>query len=286
MQKALTRAWSTLAMLLALVLVWAVPARAQATQRIILTDGSYQTVSEWHKQGDRIRYLSSERGEWEELPDALVDWKATNAWNAEQEKAKQAEQDELKQMTQEQIEAHKQAMMNTPEVAPGLKLPAEGGVFLLETSGGKPLLTQANRARLTENDHTGENLLKKSVIPIATQVQTVELQGSASKVRIHSATPEIFIDFEDQAAESFRLVRLERKKGSRVVTTNKVSFKGDQSSTEKSILSRAEKFGGDWWKLIPLEDLKPGEYALVVSRVSDSPDSKDNATAVWDFGVD
>src|ERR1700759_5447726 len=49
-------------------------------QRLVLKDGSYQVVTKYQKVGDRVRYFSAERGQWEELPANLVDWAATQAW--------------------------------------------------------------------------------------------------------------------------------------------------------------------------------------------------------------
>ncbi len=255
---------------------------AQAAKRLILTDGSYQAATEWTKIGDRVRYFSAERAQWEEVPVALVDWMATDEWNAERAKI---QTEELKQVPEEAVAARKEEQLNTPLVAPELRLPADGGVFLLELLGGKPVLQKVDGSKTQENDHDGKNLLKRSIIPIASQVQTIELKGSAAKIRVHSAVPLIFVDVEDNQGvipgDSFRMVRLERKKNLRVLAKNTVSIGGDQSQSEKFLHSRAEKFGGDWWKVIPLEDLTPGEYAIVVSA-----SGADANGVVWDFGVD
>lgn len=280
------RAVKSLALAMMLGLLLTGSAFAQAAKRLILTDGSYQTATEWMKIGDRVRYFSAERAEWEELPVALVDWKATENWNAERAKIQAEEmKEEMKQVPEEAVVARKEEQLNTPLVAAELRLPADGGVFLLEELAGKPVLQKVGGSKTQENDHEGRNILKRSVIPVASQMQTIELKGAEAKVRMHSGAPSIFVDVEDSQGvipgENFRMVRLERKKGLRVLAKNKVAITGEQNQTEKFLLSRAEKFGGDWWKLVPLEDLTPGEYAIVVSI----PGTEGNGV-VWDFGVD
>ena len=43
----------------------------------MLKDGSFQLVREYAVQGDRVRYYSLDRSQWEEIPSDLVDWDAT-----------------------------------------------------------------------------------------------------------------------------------------------------------------------------------------------------------------
>ena len=75
-------------------------------KRLMLKDGSYQSVSKYEIKGDRVRYLSAERGEWEELPKSLVDWPATEKY--EKDRAAGAPSPEAAELDKE-LEADQQA---------------------------------------------------------------------------------------------------------------------------------------------------------------------------------
>jgi hypothetical protein len=281
----ISRVAKGLAVLAALWILLGGIAVGQTSQRLILTDGSYQSVNEFHKEGERVRYLSAERGEWEELPTALVDWKATAEWNSTAMRG--GDEEELKQVTAEEVAARKEAMKNTPLVAPDMRLPAEGGVFLFEEVGGKPALHKVPTQHLSAESKTGSNMLRHAVNPFASVLLTLELKGREARVRIHSPGPVLYVDIDDETGtvpgERYRIVRLAADKGRnlRVVGRDKVSMKGNEQASYQVVKTRAEKFSGDWWKVVPVEALAPGEYAVVIES-----DSQETNADVWDFGVE
>src|SRR4051794_4219288 len=93
---------------------------AEANKRLILKDGSYQTVQKYEMKGDRVRYFSSERFEWEEMPKDLVDWPATEKYEEDLKKGVSHDAAQVDRETEEEknIEEAK-----TPEIAPNLRLP-------------------------------------------------------------------------------------------------------------------------------------------------------------------
>src|SRR6202167_5931616 len=108
--------------LAALVLILPLHSAAQEhDRRLILKDGSYQLVTKYEMKGDRVRYMSAERDEWEELPSSLVDWPATEKF--ERDRAAGAPVPEAVQLDKELEHQQEVAEAKLPEVAPGLRLP-------------------------------------------------------------------------------------------------------------------------------------------------------------------
>ena len=46
-------------------------------KKLVLKDGNFQLVREYQRTGERVKYFSTERADWEEIPAAMVDWEAT-----------------------------------------------------------------------------------------------------------------------------------------------------------------------------------------------------------------
>src|SRR5215472_12718644 len=111
----------TCLVLFALALM-ALASQAQDTpHRLILKDGSYQLVTKYEVKGDRVRYYSSEREDWEELPNSLVDWPATEKY--EKDRATAAAAPEAVQLDKELEHERELEEEQQPQVAPGLRLP-------------------------------------------------------------------------------------------------------------------------------------------------------------------
>jgi hypothetical protein len=268
-------------------------------KRLILKDGSYQSVSRYEMKGDRVRYLSAERSEWEELPKSMVDWPATEKY--EKDRAAGASTPEAAALDKD-FEADRQAEEAlSPHILPGLQLPEEGGVFLLDTYENKPELVPIDQRGGSVNKNMKGNILRAAVNPVASAHQTVEVPGKHAPVQSHVAVPALYINVdrgEEQPvaetppapstketgppppAERFRIIRLETKGDKRVVGDIKIAVYGKITQDAKFVASTAQPLTGGWVKVTPTDSLPNGEYAVVEMLGKEGMN-----LYVWDFGV-
>jgi hypothetical protein len=278
----------------------------QNPQRLILKDGSYQTVTKWQVQGNRVRYYSAERYSWEELPNDLIDWPATEKYNKDRDT-------EREKNVQELAKADEADQVDTPMVAPGLRLPDGGGIFLMDTYQNQPQLIELNQSGGELNKHTGRNILRAAVNPLATSSkQTIELKGARAKTQAHITQPVLFASLDSRAAdaqdaaaaiagagksksssappaakdsaappERYAIVRMEKSKDARVIGSLNVAIYGKVSQKENLVKATTTPLGRSWVKITPTEPMTPGEYALV-----ELLDKGQINLYVWDFGVD
>jgi hypothetical protein len=273
--------WVFLALLILRLLSPAAHAQ-QPTKRLILKDGSYQSVVKYEVNGDRVRYLSAERYEWEELPSSLVDWPATQKYEEDLKSGKLRTETE----TPEEREEREAEEANSPEIVPGLRLPGSGGVFLFETYNGKPEAAEIIQNGSEINQKKKKNVLRAAINPIASAKQSFELKEAHAKIQAHSGQPAIYVEIDEgptdlAPGDRFRIVRAEVRKDTRVVGNLKVSITGKASQEGNFVPANIEKIGkGQWLKVTPTKDLMPGEYALV-----EMLGPQEMNLYVWDFGV-
>jgi hypothetical protein len=278
--------------LLLLVLLCSSGVWAQAgTKRLILKDGSYQVATKWEIKGDRVRYYSAERYDWEELPTSLVDWKATEEW--EKGHAAAVNDQAAAQVAADKAEEEEAS----PTVAPGVRLPETGGIFLLDTYNSRPSLVELVQNGAQINKQMGKNILRSVISPLPSGPhQTMELKGAKARVQAHHTLPAIYanINYDADAAtageeavkvskeDRFKIVRVKQdKSGKRVVADLKINLLGGSKEQRNLIPATVEQVSTDWVKVTPTKPLEPGEYALVEMLTPQQMNMY-----VWDFGVD
>ncbi len=183
--------------LLASLLAFPLSTAAQGlARRLILKDGSYQLVTKYEVKGDRVRYLSAERNEWEEIPKSLVDWSATEKY--EKDRAAGASVPEAVQLDRELETERELDDARLPQVAPGLRLPEDSGVFLLDNFKGEPQLVEVQQSAGDLNRNVKGNIFRGAINPIGSAKQTIELEGEHARVRSHVEVPSLYINVEQE----------------------------------------------------------------------------------------
>jgi hypothetical protein len=283
--------------------------------RLILKDGSYQVVREYQIVGDRVRYFSQERGDWEELPVNLVDWDATRKWEQDHAPAGGGDASpamkEAAEIDKEESDERDDEKARMPEVAKGLELPDEDGVFVLDTFQGTPELVELPQKELRMDSKTRHGL--GVLNPLAGQKASLEIEGPHAKIHLHVNDPAFYLslDMDDtkepvlshpftvdtangkaaqdskhgahSAQSGFAIVKVDERNAMRLVGAIHVSPSGTVTQDEDVIPATVEMLPGKHWlRIEPKEKLVlHGEYALVeILSPSDISDT------VWDFRVD
>ncbi len=261
------------ALLLGLV---ARPCAAGAAIKLYMKDGSYQLVSSYEVQGDRVRYFSVERSAWEEIPTSLVDFDATKRAEAE---TKATEKKELEQAKQDDQERFYKAPDVGIEVAPGLRLPGDDGIFTVD---GKRLvrLVQSGAELITDKKRTA--MVLAVPLPIVKARSLLVLDGTKAVIRLNDPLPLFYIQSATGLGARLELLRLKTEKQTRVVEDVETTRgKNGTSTEERSALPVDRKqVAANVYTIKPLQPLEGGEYVL--GEVVDDKLSQ----VVWDFGYE
>jgi len=262
-------------------------------KKLVLKDGSFQLVRDYQRTGERVRYLSAERGDWEEIPAAMVDWDAT----AKAAAAGHAEEDALAKKIHALEQAQKiETMMDVDaslQVAPGVFLPPGEGMFLIDGKSVKPLGQVGSQINRDKKQYLKQVL---SPIPIIPSKQNIEILGTRASIRVTNGQAEFYLreappDPErttpivkssrpGESGPEVELVRATVKGNKRQLESIKILF-GEHVDEKRDTISIQR------WEVAPTvfrftlsEPLPPGEYALAEML----PDGMN--LFVWDFGVD
>jgi len=262
-------------------------------KKLVLKDGNFQLVREYEREGERVRYFSLERGAWEEIPAAMVDWDATAKAQADSDKASEA----LLGKIHAQEEATKiETVLDVDaslQVAPGVFLPPGEGMFAIEGKSVTPIAQVGSQVKTDKKTFLKQVL---SPIPIIPGKRNVEIPGAKAKTRISSSGPEFYLreapPDPDRTSSVYRssrpgelgpeveLVRATVKGNKRQLESIRSMFGQDMGTERKSIAIQRWEVAATVYRFTLGEPLPPGEYALAEIL----PDGMN--LFVWDFGVD
>src|SRR5947209_1659957 len=191
-----------------LALMFPANLRAQEhAKRLILKDGSYQLATKWEIQRGRVHFYSAERYDWEDIPDSLVDWDATNKFNKENPRGlnPNLSAEAIKEADAEEKAEREKEEAARPLIAPGLRLPDTGGVFLLDHFRGQPQLVEVVQNGGELNKQMGKNIMRGIINPIPTgSKQSIELKGASARVQAHETSPAIYVDVTASSSDEKR----------------------------------------------------------------------------------
>lgn len=259
---------------LAGVMLSALPLQAAAI-KLFLKDGSYELVKSYEVQGDRVRYYSLDRSDWEEIPRSLVDFEATRHAEAAK-KAKQAKQ--LKAAEELQSQRFDIPANNGYQIKPGIRLPGNGGVYAYD---GMRVIHLIQDPAKVVTDKKRIALIMVMPGPLLKKQALVVLPSDKAAVRITVPQPVFYVEDTDNWAMRAQLVPLTQRKDSRVVEKIQSGIGLGKSGEKRDAIPLERKqLAAGVYELKPMQPLDSGEYAL-----GELLNEKLNI-AVWDFGID
>jgi hypothetical protein len=246
-----------------------------AAIKLFLKDGSYEMVKSYEVRGDRVRYYSLDRSDWEEIPKSLVDFEATERAEAEK-KADQAKQ--LKAAEELANQRFEIPANNGYQIQPGIRLPGDAGVYAFD--GARVIHLIQDPAKVV-TDKKRVALIMVMPGPLLKKQALVVLPGAKAAVRITVPDPVFYVQDTDNWAMRAQLLPLNQKKESRVVEKIQSGIGlGNSGERRTDIPLERKQLAAGVYELKPTQPLDSGEYAL-----GEMLDQKLNIN-VWDFGID
>ena len=254
-----------------------IPVALPKGKKLILTDGTFQLAREYTVEGDRVRYWSVERSQWEEIPASLVDWDATHKSEAEQA-AKDAE-------LKAKIRASNLARVTKDidvdrslEIKPGLFLPDEVGFYALDRDKRIRNMKQSEAVVKASTGRQIEKII--SGISLIPGKATMQIPGEHAAMRLATDDPEFFLRPADHREPRFRLLRAQIKGGQRLIDSISIRVTGEEKHTTADIEIQTWTPATGVFRYTVDHRLEPGEYAFV-EMTADGING-----FVWDFAIE
>jgi hypothetical protein len=177
--------------------------------------------------------------------------------------------------------------------------PHDSGIYLyaVNDTGAQKLMTPLERAS-TQGTKTGVlgHVLTYGIVKGKTKAV---IQGPRASIRTDDSKPVFYFYFEDKSAalgtsrgfgaqtvsnpNQFSLVRFDQKKDSREVVVGTIGFGTASSGSESKemVAFKSERVSPGVYRVVPLADMSPGEYAFISASASGAAGAAD----IFDFAV-
>jgi hypothetical protein len=244
--------------------------------KLVLKDGSFELVREYHIEGDRVRYYDLDSSQWEQIPAALVDWNTTKKFEAQGAQSESAllakvhKQEEERRADPLDIDA-------SLEAAPGVFLPSGIGLWSFDGHAIEPL-TQAEIDSKLSKGHFVEQVMIP--VPIVPTRHNISIKGEHAPMRIGTAQPEFYMRTADGRTPELKLIRAKVRSGSRYLEHVDELFNAEWQTANTVSMQRWEVAKGVF-RFTLGEPLAPGEYVL-----AEVLENEEMSFYVWDFGLD
>jgi len=237
-----------------------------ANFKLYLKDGTFHVVREYKVDGERVRYYSVERSDWEEIPAELLDLKRTESENSANA-AKLAEQAKI---ISEEDKARRQ---QEKEI---MKIPQDPGAYMIEDNKLRIFAVAESKVHTNK----GRSVLKVlSPIPLVAGKATVEVDNSHSTNILKDPRPEIYLQLS--ADERYGIIKLTPKGEVRIADRLSIIpvTKEVVDEIDEVAIFRKQLTDNFLYKIWPEQPLENGEYAVVQFTPG-----KTNMQ-IWDFAV-
>lgn len=232
---------------------------------LFLDDGARMDVREYQVQGDRVRYFSLERGQWEVVPLEIVDLERTKVHNRTVQAALQGQRAEERR---ERL-AERRARTELHSV------PLDDGVYYLR--GSEPVLMEQAYFDLgTSKGRTVLNVI--APMPVMAGKRTLSIPGVSAKLATSDAKPAFYLRLDKFSRFGISRVKPEPKKKRRIVQQIFVVPKAEeQAEVQDEVEVFRQQLAPLVYKVWPVLPLEAGEYAVVAY----TPGETD--LRAWDF---
>ena len=246
-------------------------------KKLILKDGSVQLVREYQVMDDRVRFYSTERSQWEEMPAALVDWDATKQSEADQKKSDVA----LLSTVHKQEQARRVMPLDVDaslEAAPGVFIPPGEGLFVYD---GKSVLrlTQAQAENKLDKTKVIEQVLVP--VPVVPSRRNLTIARPHAEVRVHNEQPEFYMRTADGREPDMILIRTKVRSNSRLIENVDTYLQVITKTKRNELIAQRWQIANGVYRFTLSESLEPGEYVF-----TELVHGEGTNLYVWDFGVD